>query len=206
MLIPIDERLVEHPEKALRLLDGIIVAGGGDVDPVSYGSTRHPKTYDTDELRDRVELAISQCGVAYNMPLLGICRGMQIIALATGGVLHQHLPDVVGHDRHRKLPAGFAEHDVWIAPGSLTERAVGSRRITGCKSHHHQGPECLGDGVVPVGWDDEGAIEAIEIPECRFALGVLWHPEEDESLGDRGLIKSLVDQARADATHPLVGN
>jgi putative glutamine amidotransferase len=127
------------------------------------------------------------------MPVLGICRGMQMLNVARGGTLIQHLPDVIGDDRHRHTPGAFGDHDVRLAEGTLAARAVGAERTT-VKSHHHQGVDELGEGLVAVGWSEpDEIVEAIELPERPYALGVLWHPEEDER---SNVIGSLVEAAR----------
>ena len=120
------------------------------------------------------------------MPVLGICRGMQLLNVACGGTLVQHLPDLLGHDDHRHTPGAFGDHEVRLQEGTLAARAVGGER-SAVKSHHHQGVDELGEGLVAVGWSDaDDTIEAIELPGKTYALGVLWHPEEDErEQGDR---------------------
>jgi putative glutamine amidotransferase len=125
------------------------------------------------------------------MPLLGICRGMQILNVACGGTLDQHLPERLGHERHRPVPGRWAEHEVRLEPGSLAARSAGSERLV-IKSHHHQGVGELGDGLEATGWDmDDEVIEAIELPDGGFTLGVLWHPEEDP---DDGVIPAFIER------------
>ena len=128
------------------------------------------------------------------MPLLGVCRGMQLLNVACGGTLLQHLPDLLGHDDHRTEPGVFGEHEVRLEPGSLAARAAGGERVT-VKSHHHQAIDRVGDGLAATGWSDgEDVIEAIELTDhASYALGVLWHPEED---GESRVIASLVEAAR----------
>ncbi len=116
-----------------------------------------------------------------DIPVLGICRGMQLLNVTLGGTLIQHLPDDVGHTDHRRALGSFdnADHDVRLAPGSLAARACGETRHA-TKSHHHQAVDALGSGVVASGWSVlDDLIEAIEVPEARWALGVQWHPEVD---------------------------
>lgn len=133
----------------------------------------------TNPARDRFELALARRALARELPLLGICRGMQALNAAAGGTLDQHLPETLDHDDHRPVPGVFGEHEVRLEPGSLAARAAAAERLT-VRSHHHQGVAALGEGLLATGWSaaDE-VVEAIELPAGRFALGVLWHPEED---------------------------
>jgi putative glutamine amidotransferase len=128
------------------------------------------------------------------MPVLAICRGMEVLNVARGGTLVPHLPDRLGHDDHRHTPGAFGDHEVRLEPGSLAARAAGADRIT-VKSHHHQGVDELGEGVRATGWAvGDGLVEAVELADHSFALGVLWHPEED---GRSRVIGSLVEAVRA---------
>jgi putative glutamine amidotransferase len=164
----------------LEAIDGLILSGGADLDPASYGADPHPATDPPRPERDRFELALARGAVERDLPLLGICRGMQTLNVALGGTLVQHLPDLVGSDRHRAQLGAFGEHEVRLEPGSLAARASGAERLR-VSSHRHQGVAGLGDGLVASGFSEpDRVIEAIELPERRFALGVLWHCEEDE--------------------------
>jgi putative glutamine amidotransferase len=193
LILPPDEAAQHDPDPFLDRIDGLLLAGGSDVDPASYGAERHPDTGVTWPERDRFEIALTRRALERDIPVLGACRGMQILNVALGGTLHQHLPDVVGTDLHRHTPGQFSDHEVRLQPGSLAARAVGAER-TLVKSHHHQGIAELGAGLVPTGWSTEDQmIEAFEIPAERYVLGVLWHPEEDEA---SRVIASLVEAAR----------
>jgi len=181
MLAP-DEQLIEEPEEILAMLDGLILAGGADIDPASYGEQRGPHTVDTVPERDHFEIALARAAIERDVPLLGICRGMQLINVACGGTLIQHLPDRFGHEDHRRVVGTFegSDHEVNLVEGSLAQAAAGQPVHT-TMSHHHQGVDCLGAGLVVSGtsvFEDELA-EAIEIPGKRFVLGVQWHPEAD---------------------------
>jgi putative glutamine amidotransferase len=184
LMLPPDEQLVEDPEEVLSLLDGLILAGGADIDPDSYGEPRDPHTVDTVPERDRFEIALARGAIERDLPLLGICRGMQLINVACGGTLIQHLPDRFGHGEHRRVVGSFdgADHEVDLAAGSVAQAAAGEVAHT-TKSHHHQGVDCLGAGLVVSGVSalQDDLTEAIEIPGKRFVLGVQWHPEADES-------------------------
>ena len=180
LLLPPDDALAERPDDALDLIDGLLLAGGSDIDPLTYGASAHPSVRETDPARDRFEVAIAHRALARDLPLLGICRGMELLNVATGGTLVQHLPDVLGSDRHRREAGVFSRHEVALEPGSLAERAVGGER-TEVSSQHHQAAGELGEGIVASGRSVEDELaEAIELPDRRFALGVLWHPEVDE--------------------------
>ena len=179
LLLPPDESLDEVPEAILDRLDGLIISGGSDVGAACYGQEPDPHTSRTLPARDRFELALVRAALERDMPLLGICRGMQVINVALGGTLIQHLPDLLGHGEHRRTPGVMGNHEVRLKPGSLAARAAGGEQLE-VKSHHHQGVDELGTDLVASGWavPDE-IVEAVEIPGRRFALGVLWHPEED---------------------------
>jgi putative glutamine amidotransferase len=194
LLLPPDDAAAEHPGELLDVLSGLVLAGGCDIDPATYGARPHEQTHGTVAERDRFELALAYAALERDMPVLGICRGMQMLNVACGGTLHQHLPDLVGHDRHRHTPGSYSDHEVRLDEDTLAARAVGTPR-TAVKSHHHQALDELGDGVRAVGWaDGDETIEAIELPGRSYALGVLWHPEEDER---SNVIGSLVVAARA---------
>ena len=177
----------------------LLLAGGADLDPSSYGAEPHPETRGTWPERDRFELALARAALERDLPLLGICRGMQLLNVALGGTLIQHLPETLGSQAHRTLAGTFSEHHVRLEPGSLACSAAGMEGFV-VWSHHHQGIDEVGRGLRVSGWSLEDDLpEAVELSGRRFALGVIWHPEEDE---DSRLIAALVDAARA--TPPAV--
>jgi gamma-glutamyl-gamma-aminobutyrate hydrolase PuuD len=155
-----------------------MLAGGADLDPATYGAAPHPQTVPGLPERDVVELALATRALERDLPFLGICRGMQVMNVARGGTLIAHLPDAVGHERHRHTPGAFGDHDVTIERGSRLGALLGARAPV--KSHHHQGIGRIGADLRAVAWADDGTPEAIEDAGRRFALGVLWHPEEVE--------------------------
>jgi putative glutamine amidotransferase len=181
LMIPPDLWVAEHPDDVLDGLDGLLLAGGADIDPATYGTERRKKTVNTRPDRDRAEVALALRALERDLPLLGICRGMQLLNVALGGTLIQHLPDDLGHTDHRRSLGSFdnADHDVRLTPGSLAARAAGET-LHATKSHHHQGVDALGEGLEATGWSVlDDLVEAIEVPAARWALGVQWHPEAD---------------------------
>jgi putative glutamine amidotransferase len=167
-------------------LDALVLAGGADLDPATYGETPHAETMGIREDRDAGEAALLQEALGRDLPVLGICRGMQLLAVAHGGSLIQHLPDVVGHDRHRPRPGLYGRHEVRLAPDSRAHGVLGAR--VDVPSYHHQGVASPGSLTVS-GWADDETPEVLEDPGRRFALGVLWHPEADN---DPRLFDALV--------------
>ncbi|HZO07539.1 MAG TPA: gamma-glutamyl-gamma-aminobutyrate hydrolase family protein [Solirubrobacterales bacterium] len=193
IVLPPDEAAVADPDLLLDRVDALIIAGGADIDPSSYGAAPHPETRGTWPDRDRFEIALARRALQRDMPLLGICRGMQLLNVALGGTLNQHLPDTIGASTHRSVAGTFSEHQVHLEQGSLACAAAGTEGLM-VLSHHHQGIDGLGEGLRVTGWSDEDElVEAIELPEKRYALGVVWHPEEDAA---SPLIASLVEAAR----------
>jgi putative glutamine amidotransferase len=195
VILPPDPAAAEAPDAFLDRIDALLLAGGADLAPASYGAPSHPAIRQVWPERDRFELALARRAVDRRLPVLAICRGMELLNVALGGTLIQHLPEAIGSDRHVHTPGTFGDHEVRLAPGSLAARAVGAER-TVVKSHHHQGVDMLGDGLVATGWSvPDEVIEAIELDRDDFVLGVLWHPEEDES---SRVIGSLAEAATAE--------
>jgi putative glutamine amidotransferase len=202
IVLPPDEAAVENPDLLLDRVDGLILAGGADIDPASYGERPHPETVSTVPERDAFEIALTRAAIARDMPLLGICRGMQLINVACGGTLVQHLPERYGHHEHRRVVGSFdgADHDVLLTEGSLVATAAGELSHA-TKSHHHQGVERVGEGLVVSGVStlDELA-EAIEWEggpsNHRFVLGVQWHPEADLASSVVGALVEAAASAR----------
>ncbi|HEX4746802.1 MAG TPA: gamma-glutamyl-gamma-aminobutyrate hydrolase family protein [Gaiellaceae bacterium] len=179
-------------EETLDTLDGIVFSGGADVDPAHYGADPHPETDPPQARRDAGELALLQAALERDMPTLAICRGFQLLNVARGGDLVQHLPEQVGHDVHKQVPGEFAVHPVEVKDGSRLASIVGS--TPDVTSHHHQALGRVGEGLVETAWAADGTLEAVEDPSQRFLVGVQWHPEAGE---DAALFEALVEQARA---------
>jgi putative glutamine amidotransferase len=175
-------------------LDGLILSGGGDLDPDLYGAERDPECGPASPARDRAELALCRQALASGLPVLGICRGLQVINVALGGTLHQHLPDLVGNDSHSPELAGYGNHKVSVTAGSQLAAVLG-RTEAAVPTHHHQAIDRLGAGLVATAWTDDGIIEAVEFNSAYpgsepaghsrpFMVAVQWHPEagDDPSL------------------------
>jgi len=180
----------EGLEETLDSVDGLIFSGGSDLDPDSYGQEAHPETLGVMPERDGAELALLEAALARDLPVLAICRGSQVLNVAHGGDLVQHVPDVVGDEKHKHTPGVFADHDVVVEPGTRLAELLGERAPV--KSHHHQGFGRVGEGLRVAAHAEDGLIEAVEDPSRRFALGVLWHPEAGE---DMKLFEALVAEA-----------
>jgi putative glutamine amidotransferase len=184
-------------EDTVGRLDGLILAGGGDLDPGLYGAQPHPETGGVRPDRDAAEVALGRAALAQRLPLLGICRGMQLLTVLTGGRLIQHLPDIVGHDRHRAGPGEYATHPVRLAPGTGLHALLGEAERVDVPSYHHQGVASVGPHITVSGWADDGTVEAVELPDQPFAYGVLWHPEAGD---DPRLFAALVEAAYSGVT------
>jgi gamma-glutamyl-gamma-aminobutyrate hydrolase PuuD len=178
-------------EETLDALDGIVFSGGSDLDPALYGQEPHRETDGIDAERDRAEMSLLWAALERDMPMLAVCRGSQALNVALGGDLVQHLPEVVGDEKHKQQPGEFAEHDVVIEPETRLGGLIGEHAPV--KSHHHQGFGKLGQGLREAARAGDGTIEAFEDPSRRFTCGVLWHPEAGEDLR---LFEALVREAR----------
>jgi putative glutamine amidotransferase len=191
--VPILLPPVHGIESAVSRLDGLIISGGPDVEPGRYGQQAGPQTTIVRPERDEAEIALFRAALAAGVPVLGICRGMQLMNVALGGTLIQHLPDVVRNDSHSPTPGTMAEHKVTVGPSGSRSRLAG---IIGegthvVPTHHHQGIDRLGDGLVATAWAEDGTVEAAELGGV-FAIGVQWHPEAGN---DPAIFRALVDAA-----------
>lgn len=186
----------EHVADVLARLDGLILSGGSDVEPSRYGAAPHAAAGPFFPARDAAELELCRRALAAGLPVLGICRGLQVINVALGGTLHQHLPDVVGNDSHSPEESGYGTHKVSVAAGSQLAAALG-RSEAAVPTHHHQAVDRLGTGLVATAWADDGIIEAAELaPEAsaagQFMVAVQWHPEVG---ADPSLFRALIAAA-----------
>jgi putative glutamine amidotransferase len=177
-------------EETLEAVDGLVFSGGSDLDPQLYGSEAHQATRGVVRERDEFELELMRAALDRDLPVLAICRGSQVLNVARGGGIEQHLPDRLGDEVHRQVPGTFGEHGVDVLPDTRLARIVGPRAAV--KSHHHQGFDQLGAGLRESARADDGTLEGVEDPDRRFAIGVLWHPEEDD---EKALFAALVAAA-----------
>jgi putative glutamine amidotransferase len=181
-------------EHAVPRLDGLILAGGGDIEPALFGARAHPQTGAPRPDRDAAELAIAAAALEHGVPLLGICRGLQVLNVALGGTLHQHLPDLVGHDGHSPVTGGYGAHEVKVAPDSRLAAVLGAAAAGefSVPTHHHQAIDRLGEGLLATAWTADGIIEAAELAGPGFVLAVQWHPEAGD---DPSLFRALLAAA-----------
>jgi putative glutamine amidotransferase len=191
---------------AVNRLDGLILTGGGDIDPGRYGESPHPRTTRVSEPRDAAELELLGAALGAGLPVLGICRGMQLLNVARGGTLRQHLPDDAGHV---SAPGTYGSHPVRIAPATRLASILGEDHGVDVPTAHHQAVDVLGDGLVATAWAADGVIEAVELPGTGdgaadpFVLAVQWHPEAG---ADRRLVEALVAAASAGTSRGAPAN
>jgi gamma-glutamyl-gamma-aminobutyrate hydrolase PuuD len=176
-------------EEVLDRVDGLVLTGGADVDPRRYGATPAERTGAPRAARDEWEIALAGAALRRGTPLLAVCRGLQVLNVALGGTLHQHLPDLTGHEGHQPGPGVFGAVEVTTEPGTRTAELLGPRVKGSC--HHHQALDRLAPGLIVTGRADDGTVEAAEVSGQAFAIGVQWHPEEDSA--DTRLFAALVE-------------
>lgn len=180
----------DSADRAVAALDGLVLTGGPDVDPAHYAEVPHPTT-DPPSARDDWEFGLLDAALRRNLPTLAVCRGIELINVAFGGSLIQHLPEQVGHDGHRPRPGVFGARPVRVQPGTELGDIVDANLTVPC--HHHQAVKRIGGHLVRAAWDaDDGTVEALEAPGFRFLVGIQWHPEQDD---DRRLFAALVQAA-----------
>jgi putative glutamine amidotransferase len=196
LLLPPGEPQIEE---LLKPLDGLILSGGGDIDPLHYGSDGHPAVYLVDGPRDAMELALAQAAARRQLPTLGVCRGAQLINVALGGTLVEHLPDETDNTlAHRQEPSGAVPHAVAITPGSRLAAVLGEEVVVGA-SWHHQAIRAVAPGLAVTARAADGTIEAVELPGHHWFLAVQWHPEMTAAADpvQQRLFDALVAAARA---------
>jgi putative glutamine amidotransferase len=176
--------------ETLDAVDGLVFSGGSDLDPELYEAEAHPETSGVIRERDDFELELMRAALERDVPMLAICRGSQVLNVALGGDLEQHVPDRIGTDLHKEVNGVFADHDVDVLAGTRLASILDDRQDV--KSHHHQGFGRLGSGLREAARAPDGTVEALEDPARRFTVGVLWHPEAGE---DTALFRALVTEA-----------
>jgi putative glutamine amidotransferase len=180
-------------------LDGLLLAGGGDLDPALYGAGPHPATRRVSAARDRAERGLLAAALGTGLPVLGVCRGLQLLNVHLGGTLHQHVPDLLGGaTTHSPAPGVYGRHPVTLDAGSRVAELHGRTDLEVTTSHH-QAVARVGDGLLVTGRAPDGTVEAAEFPDRPFVVAVQWHPEQD---GDLSLFTGLVDAARAGSAAP----
>ncbi|GGS43660.1 gamma-glutamyl-gamma-aminobutyrate hydrolase family protein [Actinokineospora fastidiosa] len=172
-------------------LDGLVLSGGADIDPARYGQIPHPTTGTPQPMRDDAEFALTEAALAIDLPLLAVCRGMQVLNVVLGGTLHQHTPERTGTNDHQPEVAMYGKTEVALAPGSRLESILGKRVQVAC--HHHQSLDRVGAGIAVTATAADGTVEGIELPASRFAVGVQSHPEQNAD--DTRLFAALVKAA-----------
>jgi putative glutamine amidotransferase len=174
------------PEELLARLDGLVLSGGGDLDP-QFSGAAHASVYGACPERDAFEIALARAAVERDLPTLAICRGLQVLNVARGGTLHGHLPDVVGEAvAHRRGQTEATSHPVRIARDTELARALGAAALPSVPSWHHQAIAQLGHGLEPIAWAEDGVIEAVALAAARRLTAVQWHPELDMAPGASG--------------------
>jgi putative glutamine amidotransferase len=180
--------------RVLDSLDGLIITGGKDVDPARYGQERHTTTDEPRRDRDAWEDALLTAAITRELPFLGICRGLQVLNVALGGTLHQHLPDVIGSTRYNAGYGRFSENEVEVHAGTRTGELLDAAPALPVHSYHHQAVDGLGEGLVVSARSDDGIVQAVEVEGVPFGVAVQWHPEENPD--DLRLFAGLVEAAR----------
>jgi putative glutamine amidotransferase len=200
VVLPVTESEDEDVASVLRVLDGVVLTGGGDIQPSMYGEPPDNSTHGVNAERDAFEVALFQQAVAAELPVLAICRGMQLMNVAMGGSLVQDVFSATGQFHDEDKRAHELVHGIKVEPGSCLAETLGVVQL-GVNSVHHQGIGRLATDLRAVAWAEDGSIEGVELPGARFALGVQWHPEMlDDQPEQQGLFRALVDQARARMT------
>jgi gamma-glutamyl-gamma-aminobutyrate hydrolase PuuD len=194
VVLPPDPLWEHEPDDVLDLLDGLVVAGGEDVGSDLYGHEPHPRTGPKHHRRDAAELGLVRGALARDLPMLAICRGIQLLNVARGGTLVQHLEDVVDQTPHRLDDANWGQHEIVTVAGSRTRTIVGSRPLV--RSHHHQGIGEVGEGLTVSAHAHDGTVEGLEVADGRFCVGVLWHPEADVPGSGQPLFNALISSTR----------
>ncbi|OBK12920.1 gamma-glutamyl-gamma-aminobutyrate hydrolase [Mycobacterium asiaticum] len=195
VLLPPQPFTADTIHRLLDSLDALVITGGYDLDPAAYGQQPHPSTDEPRGDRDAWEFALLRAALQRRLPILGICRGAQLLNVVCGGTLHQDLPEVLGHSGHRAGNGVFSRLPVRTVSGTRVAALIGESAEVPC--YHHQAIDQVGEGLVVSAWDVDGVVEAVELPGDTFVLAVQWHPEK--ALDDLRLFTGLIDAARSPA-------
>jgi putative glutamine amidotransferase len=205
LVLPPDPAWAEDPADAIDRVDGLLLAGGDDIDPSVWGeSQRHPATAPPAPRRDLVEPALLRCAIEQEKPVLGICRGMQMLNVALGGTLDQHMADSMDQRPHREDDSTFGRHRLVVEPGTRVAEMSGTDGLI--YSHHHQQVDRLAPGLVVSARAEDGVVEGIELEGEAFCVGVLWHPDAAHDGSGQGAFAALVEAARADVERRALAN
>ncbi len=194
VMIPSVESHLANVDRILDGLDGLLLPGGTDLDSGLYGQEPHQENDPPLRLRDDLEIALTLRAITRGIPVYGVCRGMQVINVALGGTLEQHLGDRLDLTPHRDKVGSYTAHEIVPVAGTRLFDIVGADEFT-IRSHHHQAVSVLGDGLIPSGWSRDGIVEAIERPGAGFVLGVQWHPEQNLTSGGLDLFRAFIQAA-----------
>jgi gamma-glutamyl-gamma-aminobutyrate hydrolase PuuD len=179
-------------EAVVSRIDGLMLTGGSDLDPSLFGAEAHPETLRPDPARDHFEIGLLEAAAASGLPVLAICRGIQVVNVWRGGTLHQHLPDIGADPDHLGEPGVYGSHRVRVESSSRLGAILGAP-VLDVPTHHHQAVDRIGAGLHACGWSSDGVVEALEDPDARYLVAVQWHPEMGD---DPSLFESLVAAAR----------
>ncbi|MGH3886075.1 MAG: gamma-glutamyl-gamma-aminobutyrate hydrolase family protein [Pseudonocardiaceae bacterium] len=184
--------IASFPGRALAALHGLILTGGGDIDPALYGGTPHPAIERVREERDAFEIALLQAAIQLKMPILGMCRGAQIMNVGLGGSLIQHLPDQLASTDHHPVEGKYGTHSIAVVADSKLGAVLGCKIDVEC--HHHQAVDSVGHNLHAVAFSSDGTVEAVELAGENFAIGVQWHPERNAN--SVGLLSAFISAAQ----------
>ena len=200
LVLPPDPEWIENPADAINLVDGLLLTGGEDIDPLLWAEEAHPANGVLSPRRDAVEQALLHCALEQGKPVLGICRGMQLINVALGGSLLQHMGEIVDQRPHREDDSTYGRHPITVVPGTKVSDMCEPGTVV--HSHHHQTIGTIATGLIASAYAPDETIEAIELDSDRFCVGVLWHPDAADDPTGASVFSGLIEAARCTAVGP----